>query len=584
MSDRIGFVSGFRLLKRTFVYMRGCQTHYLWGTALNACELGMVFAAPVLNRKLLEMVSGNAAGDALNTVLWLFGVLLLAIPAVTVGSYWRQLGALQAGNNLRKAVFRHLSRLSMDTLARLKTGDLLTRLSSDADRAGAVFGSYGIVSLLRFVVVFPISLGMLLAVSPPLAGLAIVYGIATLTLSMLLNPYVKRLEQQARAQVSESANHLLEALRGMPIVRVFLMRAMLSERYRRVCERILRKRVRFRTMNGISYGIIDFFSFSSQAVGFLVAILLLMPGRIDLAGVVYAAGLMAVSGDAMLRLSTFLLLVQPFYVAQQRVFDILDLPTEPLSAAGSVTADHPEAIRMEDVCFSYEERPVLRGVSLRLRAGEHLAIVGGSGGGKTTLMRLLLGFHTPASGSISLFGTPIQRMNLEDICALSAYVPQDCAIFDGTIGENIAYGRPNAPQREIEEAARKANLHDFITALPRGYDTPVGERGASLSGGQRQRVAIARAILKDAPILFLDEATAALDSESEREVQASLQPLMERATTIAIAHRLSTVRDASRILVLEDGRVVEEGDHETLLKLGGRYLELYEKQFAALQK
>ncbi|NLG25963.1 MAG: ABC transporter ATP-binding protein, partial [Clostridiales bacterium] len=469
MSGRIGFLKGLRLLKRTFGYMRGCRARYLWGTALSACELGMVFATPVLNRKLVEMVCGDAAGDALSAVLWLFGALLLAIPAVAVGGYWRQLGALQSGNNLRKAVFGHLSRLSMDTLARWKTGDLLTRLSSDAERAGAAFGSFGIVSLLRFAVVFPISLGMLLAISPPLAGLAIVYGIATLILSMLLNPYVKRLEQQARAQVSESANHLLEALRGMPIARVFLMRAMLSERYLAVCERILRKRVRFRTMNGISYGVIDFFSFSSQAVGFLVAILLLMPGRIDLAGAVYAASLMAVSGDAMLRLSTFLLLVQPFYVAQQRVFDILDLPAEPLSAAGAVAADHPEAIRIEDVCFAYGERPVLRGVSLRVRAGEHLAIVGSSGGGKTTLMRLLLGFHTPSSGGISLFGTPMARMNLEDIRALSAYVSQDCAIFDGSIGENIAYGRPNASQRDVEEAARKANLHDFIAALPRGY-------------------------------------------------------------------------------------------------------------------
>ena len=581
-SGKIGFLSGLRLLWRTFGHMQCRRARYLWGTALNACELGMVFATPVLSRKLVEMVSGTAAGDALDTVLWLFAMFLLAIPAVVVGSYWRQVGALHAGNNLRKAVFAHLSRLSMDTLACWKTGDLLMRLSSDAERSGGVFGSYGIVSLLRFIVVFPISLAMLFAVSPLLAGLAVGYGIATLALSMAFNPMVKRLEQQARAQVSESANHLLEALRGMPVVRVFLLHGLLSQRYRAVCQRILEKRVRFRTMNGISYGIIDFFSFSSQAVGFLVAILFLMPGQIDLAGAVYAATLIAINGDAMLRLSIFLLLVQPFYVAQQRVFDILDLPEEPQTTAGVTATDHSEAIRVEDVGFAYGEQPVLRGVSLRVHAGEHLAIVGGSGGGKTTLMRLLLGFHSPASGDISFFGTPIERLSLQEIRSFSAYVSQDCTIFDGTIGENIAYGRAGAFPQDIEEAAHKANLHDFIASLPHGYDTPVGERGAQLSGGQRQRIAIARAILKDAPILLLDEATAALDSEAELEVQAGLQPLMARATTIAIAHRLSTVRNADRILVLEGGRVVEEGSHETLLKLGGRYLELYKKQFASL--
>jgi ABC-type multidrug transport system fused ATPase/permease subunit len=194
-------------------------------------------------------------------------------------------------------------------------------------------------------------------------------------------------------------------------------------------------------------------------------------------------------------------------------------------------------------------------------------------------MRLLLGINNPASGSISFFGMPMEGLNLADIRGLSAYVSQDCTIFDGTVGENIAYGRPGAASRDIEEAADKANLSEFIASLPKGYDTPVGERGTQLSGGQRQRIAIARAILKDAPILLLDEATAALDSLSEQEVQIGLRPLMERATTIAIAHRLSTVRNADRILVLEAGRVVEEGDHETLLKLGGRYLELYKKQF-----
>lgn len=582
MSGKIGFYYGLGLMKRTFSFMRGRRTHYLLGTALNACELGMVFATPLLNRKLVEMVSGSPPKEAIHTVLYLFAVFLLAIPAVAVGSYCRQIGAIQTGNNLRKAMFSHLSRLSTVMLGKWKTGDLLTRLSSDTERAGNVFGSYGIISLLRFVVVFPISIGMLFAVSVPLAVVSLCFGVVTLTLSMLLNPYVKRLEQHARAQVSESANHLLEAMRGIPVVRVFLMQTILSERYGAVCQSILEKRVRFRTMNGISYGVIDFFSFSSQAVGFLVAILWLFPGQLDLAAAVYAASLIAINGDAMLRLSTFLLLVQPFYVAQQRVFEILDLPTESSNAVQQIDIDSEVAIQMKDVCFTYGEQPVLQGISLQVHTGEHLAIVGGSGGGKTTLMRLLLGFHAPTAGSISLFGTPLEQLPLQDIRSMSAYVSQDCAIFDGSIGENISYGRTGASIADIENAAENANLHSFITTLPMRYDTPVGERGAQLSGGQRQRISIARAMLKGAPILLLDEATAALDSDSENEVQKGLKALMDRATTITIAHRLSTVRNADRILVLEAGRVVEEGNHEALIMMDGRYRELYEKQFLSL--
>ena len=583
MNGKFGFAHGGRLLLRTFAYMKGKRGKFALGMLFASCELGMVFATPVLNEKLVQMVSGAPGQNTVWIVIALFAVLLLAIPLVTLGNYWRSVCSQHSVNNLRKALFAHLQKLPVSTLASYKTGDYLTRLSSDTERAGLAFGSFAFSSLARFLVVFPVSLALLFVASPQIAALAVVYGLVTLALSSLLNPYVKRLEQEARAQVSSSANHLLEAIRGIPIVRVFLLGDMLAERYHVVCERIYGKRVRFRAMNGISYGVIDFFSFSAQAVAFLVAILYLIPAKLDLAHAVYVASLMSVSGDAMLRLSTFLLWIQPCFVAQQRVFDLLDLSAE--QERPSKTAPdlgHPVAIDVKNLSFAYgDSSPVLVEVNLSVRRGEHLAIVGGSGGGKTTLMKLLQSFYQPMKGSISFFGVPDGELSLADIRGLCAYVSQDCAIFDGTIGENIAYGKPSASQDEIIAAAKLANIHAFIAGMPDGYDSPVGERGTQLSGGQRQRIAIARAILKNAPILLLDEATAALDSESEREVQAGLANLILNATTIAIAHRLSTVRNADRIVVIEAGRIIEDGTHDVLIDKKGRYFELYIKQYAS---
>ncbi|MCI9573121.1 MAG: ATP-binding cassette domain-containing protein [Lachnospiraceae bacterium] len=228
---------------------------------------------------------------------------------------------------------------------------------------------------------------------------------------------------------------------------------------------------------------------------------------------------------------------------------------------------------------AYEPRQnVLERLNLVLHRGEHLAIVGGSGGGKSTVIKLMEGFYAPTDGNIYYFGQDSAGLSLAAIRELFAYVPQECTLFDGTLRENIALGRPEASQAQIEEAAKMADIHDFIVSLPRGYESQAGEQGGQLSGGQRQRIAIARAILKGAPILLLDEATAALDSGAEREVQQCLDRLAHSLTTVTVAHRLSTIRNADRILVMEGGRIVEEGDFDGLLERRGRFWELYESQ------
>jgi ATP-binding cassette subfamily B protein len=289
----------------------------------------------------------------------------------------------------------------------------------------------------------------------------------------------------------------------------------------------------------------------------------------------------------------FVTQVQRALAGASRVFELLDWPVEQEKVAQPQKSvpwseQKESMITIRDLAFGYEgddagdsgdDVEVLRGISMSAGQGQVVALVGPSGGGKSTIVKLLLGFYPVRDGQIAIDGKLIEAYPLPQLRSMMAYVPQDAYLFDGTIEENIRYGKPDASREQIVAAAQAANAHDFVMEQPDGYDTPVGERGAKLSGGQRQRIAIARALIKDAPVLLLDEATSALDSESEQQVQDALGVLMEGRTTVAIAHRLSTVENADTIVVIDDGRVVEEGRHEELVGQGGLYTRLYELQF-----
>jgi ATP-binding cassette subfamily B protein len=271
--------------------------------------------------------------------------------------------------------------------------------------------------------------------------------------------------------------------------------------------------------------------------------------------------------------------------AAERLGELLAVQSEIESPTRPVVMPMPPRgeIAFRDVTFHYPSRPAISAlnvVSFRVRPGERVAIVGPSGAGKTTIFALLLRFYDPQKGTVAVDGVPVNEVNLQDLRARFAVVPQEPALFADTVAANIGYGVDEASRSDIEKAARAAFAHDFIAALPRGYDTMLGEGGVTLSAGQRQRVAIARAVLRNAPILLLDEATSALDSESETLVQRALDAIMQGRTTLVIAHRLATVTRADRILVLDEGRLVEEGTHQSLLGNGGIYARLAELQFA----
>jgi subfamily B ATP-binding cassette protein MsbA len=272
--------------------------------------------------------------------------------------------------------------------------------------------------------------------------------------------------------------------------------------------------------------------------------------------------------------------IQKALGAAQRIFAVMDTPTEHRQPAGAaILPPVTGSIKFDRVTFGYDpDRPVLRDFSLEVHPGESVALVGPSGAGKSTVIGLLLGFYSPDEGEILVDGHPIDRVDIRSLRRQVALVYQEPFLFSTTVGENILYGKPEASQADVEGAARAANIHDFIAALPQGYNTPVGQRGVALSGGQRQRITLARAFLKDAPILLLDEATTSVDSETEALIQDALANLMVGRTTIIIAHRLSSLHHAQRIFILEDGRISDEGSQQELLSGQGLYRRLHDLQ------
>lgn len=567
-----------RLFAKSFQFLGEARGRYLLGVALGACELALLFATPTINQMLIDIVTGERQGNVVYTLLGMLAVFLLLVPPVVAGRYLQATAASQGSAHLRKKLFRHILAMPVEEQSKFKAGDFLTRLTDDVNRTTEVFASFSVQQLIRFVVVFTATLVLLLVHDWRIALAGVAYGAINLALSLRLNPYAKSLEADAKTEVVRSASFLMEAIRGIPIVRVFTLAPVLGERYRRICECIREKRMKYRTVIGITYGVVDFFSQSAQAVGFLLGVLL-AGDEVSLGQAVFNATLMGMMADSVYRLSTFLLLIQPNLVGMERVFHLLSQPVEATVPQRVLPAQGEAAVELRDVSFSYGEKPVLDHVSLTVRRGERLAIVGGSGGGKSTLIKVMEAFYRPQSGEVRYFGVPGEELGPADIRALFSYVPQECTLFDGTIGENIALGRPGATQGEVEAAAREAGIHSFIQNLPQGYATPVGEAGGQLSGGQRQRVAIARALLKGAPILLLDEATAALDSQTEREIQQCLDQVSAGRTTVTVAHRLSTIENAHRVLVMEEGRVVEEGAfHQLLEQPSGRFRALYESQ------
>ena len=479
--------------------------------------------------------------------------------------------------DLRTHVFAHLQSLPLSFFNQANTGDLISRVTNDTQSLRTIIGS-SLASLVSDPITV-IGLFTMLMFEQPLLTL---FSIILVPLCVIpISAYSRKVRRSAKAMQTHAADLsklMHESFTGNRIIKAYNLEDKMLVEFQQITKKFVTQVMRIVRANEIPGSIMEFLG--GVGVSMILFYVIAHPNKVpsgDFLGFLTAIFLMYKPMKSLTRLHNQLHQAQ---AASQRVFELLDTPSSMIESASPKPLKSANAdIQFENIQFAYGEKPILRGINLTVKTGQLVALVGSTGSGKTTLANLLPRFYDPQSGSVRIGGTDIREVSIRDLRNQIAIVTQETVLFHDTIRGNIAVGRPSATNAEIEEAARSAKAHEFIAQRPETYDAIVGEKGVLLSGGQKQRLSIARAILKNAPILILDEATNSLDAEVERAVQEELEKLMIGRTTICIAHRLSTIQKADVIVVLSEGKIVESGTHAELIQRGGVYQRLYEIQF-----
>ncbi len=575
-----------RPLAQLFPYLARYRVKLSLSVVFLLVAAATTLTLPLAVRRMID--HGFSSGDSAFIANY-FSMLIVIAALLALASAGRYYFVITLGErvvaDLRRDVFAHVTRLSPAFFDRSHSGEIVSRLAADTTQIKSAVGSTASLAL-RNAILGLGAVAMMVVTSPKLSGLVLI-AIPIVVLPMVgFGRSVRRRSRRAQDTLAAATAYASEQIGAVRTLQAFTNEPLAAARYGGEVDEAF-EAARRSTLARALLTFFAIFAVFSSVVGVLwfgsrdVLSGTLSPGTLGqfLLYSVFAAGALGALSEVWGELS------QAAGAAERLAELLAEQPNLPEPAAPKpLPAEGKGALTFRDVSFSYPERPdrsALHELSFHARPGETVAIVGPSGAGKSTIFSLILRFYDPARGQVLIDGVDLREADLATVRSRVAIVPQDTTIYAATIGENIAFGRPGAAPADIERAAQAALAADFIARLPRGYETMVGERGVTLSGGQRQRIAIARAILRDAPILLLDEATSALDAESETLVQTALERLMRGRTTLVIAHRLATVLRADRILVLDEGRIVEEGTHRSLSKAGGLYARLAKLQFEA---
>ena len=573
-------------LKKLASYYRPYLPLFLADMFFAILGAGVTLAIPLIVRYITNHVITLEAGAALHKIAML-GLLMLALVAVEcfcnyfISNYGHVMGA-KIEYDMRAEIFGHYQKLSFSFFNNQKVGQLMSRITSDLFDISELL-HHGPEDLVISVIKILGSFVILLGIDVKLTMIAFAFVPVMLLYAMYFNTRMKRAFKRNRVKIAEINSQIEDNLSGIRVVKSFANEEVELDKFEEGNQGFLAaKKNSYRYMAGYHSGLGALTTLITIVV-LVAGAVLITNGQVDVTDLITFLLYINTFTEPVKKLINFTEQFQNGYTGYERFMEMMAINPDIADKPGAAELKNVKGdISFDNVSFHYEENTetVLNHINLEVEAGSYMALVGSSGAGKSTLCSLIPRFYDVTGGTVKIDGQDIREVTLKSLRSQIGIVQQDVYLFVGTVMDNIRYGRPDATPEEVVQAAKNANAHEFIMALPDGYDTDIGQRGVKLSGGQKQRLSIARVFLKNPPILIFDEATSALDNESEKVVQESLEKLAKNRTTFVIAHRLSTIRNAQKILVLTDSGIEEEGTHKELLEKEGIYARLYSMQFA----
>lgn len=556
-------------------------------TCLTIAMIAVIeFLVPQLIQYTIDTVIPMAEPTMLVKVAVGFGVAALALALFSfISSYFLSILGQRAVYAIRNDLYTHLIDQDIEYFDRNRTGDLMSRLTNDVNALQKLISSDLLDIVTSIGVFIVISVYMFIENWQLTLALYLTFPFFIL-ITKFFSKKIRSVYRHVQRSMAEMTNHVQDSLTSVRLMKSFTNEPVEAEKFQTNNKENMEANLNASYLSSMYSPLIEIVNSIGFAIVIVMGAYFAMQGEMTTGAIFAFIAYLRLVQKPITRVTKFIRELQQAAASYDRIMEVMN--TEPTVKNNPHSAELPEIkgeVRYENVHFSYDgTTPVLQNINLTLKPGKMTALVGSSGSGKSTLSNLLQRFYDPTEGTIKVDGTPLTDVTLESLRKQIVVVAQDIQLFSGTLKENIAYGFMEASEEQIIAAAKAANAHEFISQFPKGYDTQIGERGVKLSGGQKQRISIARALLKNPNLIVLDEATAALDTESEKLIQESLSTLLHDKTSLVIAHRLSTIRMADQIVVLEKGEIVECGTHDELIAKSGRYRELYDYQFPQATK